>query len=114
MLMMIKGFRTRHRATLAWLRIALAVAILWPILDKFIGLAAVVIVLPIMTALAVAGFIALGVELRAAFRDMQSLAAALMRAGTAVAIIAIGAYLFALCCWLTSSAITWATLGHNY
>lgn len=114
MLMMIKDFRARHRATLTWLRIALAVAVLWPILDEFVGLAAVVIVLPTLTALAVAGLIALGVELRAAFRDIQSLAAALMRAGTTVAIIAIGANLFALCCWLTSSAITWATLGYNY
>ena len=38
----------------------------------------------------------------------------MMRAGTAVAIIATGVFLFVPCIWLTSTAVTWATLAYNY
>jgi hypothetical protein len=111
---MIKDFRMRHGAALAWSGAALTISIVLAVLDWLMGFASILIGLPVLIMLALVGVAALSAELRDAVRETRSRTAAAVRAGSAIAIFAAGVVLFLPCIWLTNSAIIWATLLFNH
>jgi len=110
---MLKDFRTRHPAALAWVGSTLTVAVALTIALRFVPLDAVLTIPLFILILAVAGVAAFVMDVRGAFRDADSAAAALARTAGSFAILATGAILFLPCMLLTSIAVVWATLAVN-
>ena len=108
-----EDFRARHPAALTWVGTALTVAVALTIALRFAPLAAAPAIALFILILAIAGLAALGMDVRAAFKDADSAAAALARTAGSFAILATGAILFLPCMLLTSIAIIWVTLIVN-
>jgi len=113
MLPMLKDFRARHSAALAWSGTTLTTAVALAICLRFVALEAVALFLLFIFLLAVAGLGALGADIRAAVRDTDSAGAALARAVGSFAILATGTILFVPCMMLVSIGMVWTTLVLN-
>ena len=110
---MIKDFHARHVAALAWSGTALTLAVALTIFLRFGQIEAFLMIALFILILAVAGLAAFAMDLRAAIRNTDSAAAALVRTAGSFAILAAGALLFLPCMLLTSIAVIWATLVAN-